>query len=466
MTNEPSTQKQTWSRMQRGLVLGLALLSLLVFSISTQAQTSKLSTFKKSTFKKSTFKKSMLGTTKVVSPSSSTSRRSIGKPSIGQRSSVSKQPGVVGSRASGSSSIGISSSARTSQERKSSSNNQRGISRPRISNSDSNRVASDRVAPGKSASKRQVPDNNRGGTGFRDLFSRRGDGRTSAPRFEVELGQGVGRTTVPRPQQLQRGFPPSTSGSVRNLPVEWPDRLPRKSIPNVGSVLPESNARSPSSKLGDLPRSTNSNRSFENILGSISTVKPKPNNIKDFGKDLSKLTSLNEDTPELRVKQQERVLGARKTMMHRFGMGAGCHWWADLLCGWHMHRHGCNWTDLCAVPGYWSCWTRCHYRVVWCPTVHGQVRSAWYFGIESFLIPDVHALGVHEVSPYSPAAMAGLKPGDMILSVNGYAFDNDSILPEMIQTSGGFLDLEVYREGMESPMTVQVRLRRLRITSH
>ena len=121
--------------------------------------------------------------------------------------------------------------------------------------------------------------------------------------------------------------------------------------------------------------------------------------LKDFGKDLSKLTLLNEDKPELRVKQQVRVLGARKTMMHRFGMGAGCHWWADLLCGWHMHRHGCNWTDLCAVPGYWSCWTRCHYRVVWCPTVHGHVRSAWYFGIESFLIPDVHALGVHVFHP-------------------------------------------------------------------
>lgn len=456
MTNEPSTQKQTWSRMQRGLALGLALSSLLVFSIPTQAQTSKLSTSKKSTFKKS-----MLGTTKVVSPSSSTSRRSIGKPSTGQRSSVSKKPSIVGSRVSRSSSIGISNSARTSQERKSSSNNQRGISRPGISNSDSNRVA-----PGKSASQRQVPDNNRGGTGFRDLFPRRGDGRTSAPRLEVELGQGVGRTTVPRPQPLQRVFPPSTSGSVRKLPVELPDRFPRKPIPNVGSVLPESNARSPSIKLGDLPRSTKNNRSFENILGRISTVKPKPNNLKDFGKDLSKLTLLNEDKPELRVKQQVRVLGARKTMMHRFGMGAGCHWWADLLCGWHMHRHGCNWTDLCAVPGYWSCWTRCHYRVVWCPTVHGHVRSAWYFGIESFLIPDVHALGVHEVSPYSPAAMAGLKPGDMILSVNGYAFDNDSVLPEMIQTSGGILDLEVYREGMESPMAVQVRLRRLRITSH
>ena len=98
--------------------------------------------------------------------------------------------------------------------------------------------------------------------------------------------------------------------------------------------------------------------------------------------------------------------------------------------------------------------------------MHGHVRSAWYFGIESFLIPDMHALGVHEVSPYSPAALAGLQPGDMILSVNGYAFDTESVLPEMIQTSSGLLNLEVYREGLEAPMVVQVRLRRLRITSY
>ena len=49
---------------------------------------------------------------------------------------------------------------------------------------------------------------------------------------------------------------------------------------------------------------------------------------------------------------------------------------------------------------------------------------------------------------------------------DGYAFDNDAVLPEMIQTSGGILNLEVYREGMEAPMTVQVRLRRLRVTSY
>ena len=62
--------------------------------------------------------------------------------------------------------------------------------------------------------------------------------------------------------------------------------------------------------------------------------------------------------------------------------------------------------------------------------------------------------------------MAGLQSGDMILSVNGYAFDSETVLPDMIRNSGGVLNLEVYREGLEAPMTVQVRLRRLRITSH
>ena len=103
---------------------------------------------------------------------------------------------------------------------------------------------------------------------------------------------------------------------------------------------------------------------------------------------------------------------------------------------------------------------------MWCSPIHGHARTAWYFGVESFLIPDMHALGVHEVSPYSPAAMAGLQSGDMILSVNGYAFDSETVLPDMIRNSGGVLNLEVYREGLEAPMTVQVRLRRLRITSH
>ncbi|HBV66624.1 MAG TPA: hypothetical protein DEF45_26820 [Rhodopirellula sp.] len=287
-------------------------------------------------------------------------------------------------------------------------------------------------------------------------------------RLPIDLSNRIPRKPVPEIGKLPgQNLRPKLPGPVTKLPIDLSNRIPRKPVPEIGKLLPGAIKGSPHViESGKLPSITESNRKFEDILGRISELKPKPLNIKEITKELPRLSMPTEDNPLLKMQRQEMVMGARKTMGLRFGIGAGCHWWADLLCGWHWHRHGCHWTDLCAVPGYWSCWRPCHYRVVWCPTVRGHVRSAWYFGIESFLIPDMHALGVHEVSPYSPAALAGLQPGDMILSVNGYAFDNESVLPEMIQTSSGLLNLEVYREGLEAPMTVQVRLRRLRITSH
>ncbi|MGI9441162.1 MAG: PDZ domain-containing protein [Rubripirellula sp.] len=314
---------------------------------------------------------------------------------------------------------------------------------------------------------RSLPNLDRGPSGYRAPFPLPRNEITAPPRRDSDSGNGGGRITIPGIGGPQRDFPPRISTPIITLPNNGDRRVGRIPTPDLGRFLPDRNGGKPNVvKPAPTPSIAESNQNFNNILGRISKLEPKPLDIKDIGKELNKLTLKTKDKPVLNMKQQEMVLGARKTMGLRFGIGAGCHWWADLLCGWHWHRHGCYWTDLCAAPGYWSCWRPCHYRVVWCPTVHGHVRTAWYFGVESFLIPDLHALGVHEVSPYSPAAMAGLQPGDMILSVNGYALDNESILPEMIQTSGGVLNLEVYREGLEAPMAVQVRLRRLRITSH
>jgi len=494
MNNDNSTRKQKLNRIKRSLALGLALPSLLVFSLSTQAQTSKFSKSKVTTF----------GTAKVVSPSKANSRLKVGKPSSGIRSSISKKPSVVGSRTSRSNSSRVSSKPPQKQGSSSSlirslgdlrsgatirdfgQSSNRGTpslgspnrgtpslgspNRGAPSLGSPNRGAPslgppNRGAPSNPGGRGLVPDNDRAGTGSLGTLPGRGNGIPSPPRFGLDIGRG--RITIPGFQSPERLPFPRLDGPVTILPGDGNGRSVRPPRPDLGRVLPDRNEGLPNVVKPDpSPSITESNRIFDNILGSISAVKPNPLNIKDLGKELSKVTLPTKDKPELNVKRQEMVLGARKTMIRRCGVGAGCHWWADLLCGWHWHRHGCHWTDLCAVPGYWSCWRPCHYRVVWCPTVHGHVRTAWYFGIESFLIPDVHALGVHEVSPYSPAAMAGLQPGDMILSVNGYAFDNESILPQMIQTSGGILDLEVYREGMESPMVVQVRLRRLRITTH
>lgn len=454
MTHYNSTMTQTRNGIRRALTLGLVLPGLLVFSLSAQAQTSKFSTSSKTAF----------GTTKAVSPSKSSSRLNVAKPSIGIRSSVSNSTSVIGSPSSRSRSNGLSSKLPTRQSSGSSLNRVIGDLRSGPTNRESIRGGTNSLLPSTLGSLGRVPDSVRAGT---DLGSSIRNGRigiTRPPKPPANSGQQGGRLTNPGVKPPERNFLPRP---LTKFPIDIGKGITPKPVPDLGKLLPGRKGGSPVvTKPGTLPSIKESNRKFENILGSISKVQPKPLNIKDLTKDLPKLNLQTKDRPELNLKRQEMVMGARKTMAHRFGFGAGCHWWVDLLCGWHWQRHRCHWVDLCAVPGYWSCWRPCHYRVVWCPTIHGHVRSAWYFGIDSFLIPDMHALGVHEVSPYSPAAMAGLQPGDMILSVNGYAFDNESVLPEMIQTSGGVLNLEVYREGLEAPMVVQVRLRRLRITTY
>lgn len=91
---------------------------------------------------------------------------------------------------------------------------------------------------------------------------------------------------------------------------------------------------------------------------------------------------------------------------------------------------------------------------------------AWYLGLECMLIPDLHALGVQEVSPMSPAYFAGLEPGDMILSVNGFGFDSETTLTDIIRDSDGFITLEVFREGLDAPITMDIQLRRMMVVRY
>ena len=469
MTHHNPSRKQMLSGIRRRLALGLALPGLLVLSISAQAQTSKFPIGKKSIF----------GTPKVASPSKPASRVNVGRTTIGKEISAPKTPSVTGTRTSRSSSSGFSmrptsrlgittlpnTTSRSSNIPQANSSGNRHVGRA------SNQGLTDRVKDLNVGNRGTVSGNARGTNRFPAINGRLGQGIFRPPVAGGQSDRPVTRPTVPEFHRSTPSIQPQVSAPIRTLPLDLTNRIPATPVPEGGKIdrlLPGATAGILDVKPGELPRITESNRSFDNILGRVSKIETKPLDIKEFRKELPKLKLLDDGKvkPELKLEQQKMVAGARKTMLHRFGVGARCHWWADLLCGWHWHRHRCHWTDLCVVPGYWSCWAPCHYRVVWCPTVYGHARSAWYFGIESFLIPDVHALGVHQVSPYSPAAMAGLQAGDMILSVNGYAFDNDTVLPEMIQTSGGILNLEVYREGLEAPMVVQVRLRRLRVTSY
>lgn len=137
-----------------------------------------------------------------------------------------------------------------------------------------------------------------------------------------------------------------------------------------------------------------------------------------------------------------------------------CNWWLHLLTNWHLnHNHG--WRDYCHTPGYWECWTPCHYRIITSPQPDARLRIVWYLGLEGVLIPDMQAMGIQEVTIGSPAEAAGLQPGDLIISVNGIAIETEQDFRNQIALSNGKLTLEIYRDGMEGSQIVEVQLKRL-----
>jgi S1-C subfamily serine protease len=76
----------------------------------------------------------------------------------------------------------------------------------------------------------------------------------------------------------------------------------------------------------------------------------------------------------------------------------------------------------------------------------------YYVGLRCVTIPDVDCLGIESVQPDSPAALAGLRPGDVIMSVNGKPVSSEDVLTQ--ELSAGQLNLEVFREGNESPTSI------------
>jgi hypothetical protein len=218
------------------------------------------------------------------------------------------------------------------------------------------------------------------------------------------------------------------------------------------------------------------NKQFENLVDKIKVPNGKtikPINLAGMIKPLDKKVSAI--SPPLAVinKASRAQIGlpmamkAKNAAMLHLGLhGYGrCHWWLDFVIGSHWHWNHCHWWDICYRPGYWHCWTPCHYRVVYCPRVVGYRRSAWYFGVECMLIPDLASYGIQEVTVNSPADRAGLQPGDMIVSINGLSIHDESVLVNAIQSSGGQLVLGVVREGTEEPVMVEVLLDRVPVIS-
>ncbi|MDB6154296.1 MAG: 2-alkenal reductase [Chthoniobacteraceae bacterium] len=77
---------------------------------------------------------------------------------------------------------------------------------------------------------------------------------------------------------------------------------------------------------------------------------------------------------------------------------------------------------------------------------------------QEFKAPDTQGAFIHDVVPTSPAAKAGLKPGDIIRRLNGTVIRNSAALREQVAASavGAKLSLDYLREGVEKNVEVEV----------
>lgn len=200
---------------------------------------------------------------------------------------------------------------------------------------------------------------------------------------------------------------------------------------------------------------------FKDLTGKVGNQKFQPIKLQKLNGNLANVWKGG----NLKIAPAKQ-LAAKQCAIQNLSLAPHCHWWVDFVAGCHWNWNNCHWWDYCHSPGYWNCWTPCHYQIVYCPSNSGYVSSSWYFGVDCILVPDMAAYGIQDVKLNSPAALAGLQQGDLIVSINGLEIADESVLPNAIQTSGGLLNLGVIRNGAEEPVLVQVALRRIQKLSY
>ncbi|MDP7268799.1 MAG: PDZ domain-containing protein [Pirellulales bacterium] len=182
-------------------------------------------------------------------------------------------------------------------------------------------------------------------------------------------------------------------------------------------------------------------------------------NPKDV-RTLPKIDNLNKGLKDFwkkgnKAKNRADLKAVRQFANKCINAPAPCGWWVDFCCH--------HWWDYCCYPNYWNCWDHCYWNTVYCPSrlvVVGGVQQvlqevSYYLGISGSQIPNF-GFGIQQIKTGSPAERAGLKQGDVIVSVNGQQMTGEEVLATSMQQSGGVLDLEVVAQGSDTPQMVRV----------
>ena len=126
----------------------------------------------------------------------------------------------------------------------------------------------------------------------------------------------------------------------------------------------------------------------------------------------------------------------------------GCHWWY-------------NW---CGTEYYFDTTCSNSYNWLFCPVKiehQGVVESySWYLGLECVFIQG-RGLGIVDVQAGSPAELAGLETGMVIIQADGYDVFEEDLMDSVIQESNGLLNLELVIDGDDNVASVEVEMQKL-----
>lgn len=139
------------------------------------------------------------------------------------------------------------------------------------------------------------------------------------------------------------------------------------------------------------------------------------------------------------------------------------HWGYQNWCGYYPRP--CHWWYSWCGPRYYfdpSCcvtfnWYYCPVRVVY----RGVAQHfRWHLGVNCVYIPG-RGLGIQDVEPGSPAELAGLAPGMVIMQADGRELDSETVMPSVLEESDGLLNLAVIQDDSEQVYDVAVQMNQL-----
>ena len=85
---------------------------------------------------------------------------------------------------------------------------------------------------------------------------------------------------------------------------------------------------------------------------------------------------------------------------------------------------------------------------------------SWYLGLECVFIQG-RGLGIVDVQAGSPAELAGLETGMVIIQADGYDVFEEDLMDSVIQESNGLLNLELVIDGDDNVASFEVEMQKL-----